>query len=603
MARARSAAPGDFAPLLEEIETLFPKDTAWAIREAAQKWLLGLWIVRDADAAAEYVAEKKDKILASSFGLMLGSLAPEKVAVILNGSLRGALGQYFPSAVLRALAESHPLTLLTMDMAAERDQTRHWTRALTALAGTDPVRAAEIWKSRGIKGTTGREALYSVVGAWQALNPTAARQWVDALEDPEARRLAQHAWLGALAKKDVQAARHELAGMELGDWLPGVPGGMDEAAAQYPQDARMIVLAALARENLPAALAELESWKKEIKPSSKTELENSDPFAVSSDPSENLWRAVLQAAAPALPNDPAPLLTTLRSLAADPSLSSEQRQSMQASLFSMKLSEWSAGTTLEALRMLLPDNDSLAETSRGPLIRRLTAADPDLCVDFFVSLPEKQRREISWDLLNSLRATDIDLALKVAVLVPKDHWSEPMARQLAAAPGEAKRLIEQLPVNDSTGGVRRDFSANWAKSDPEAAAQWIVTLPQDSGASHAAQGLTDTWARYDDAAASEWTANLPHGHARDGAAAGLAMGLAASEPEAAWKWAASISSDGLAATAYREVAAQWGNEAPPGFAAAFTAVLERDHYSPQLKAEALGSLTRTPPAKRNRSEN
>ncbi len=53
MARVRKAEAGDFAALLDDLDTTFPKGVNYEARDAAQKWLLGLWIARDPDAAAE----------------------------------------------------------------------------------------------------------------------------------------------------------------------------------------------------------------------------------------------------------------------------------------------------------------------------------------------------------------------------------------------------------------------------------------------------------------------------------------------------------------------------------------------------------------------
>ena len=49
MTRVKAADSHDFAALLEELDTLLPKEAHSTDREAAQKWLLALWITRDAD--------------------------------------------------------------------------------------------------------------------------------------------------------------------------------------------------------------------------------------------------------------------------------------------------------------------------------------------------------------------------------------------------------------------------------------------------------------------------------------------------------------------------------------------------------------------------
>ena len=141
MTRVKAADSHDFAALLEELDTLLPKEAHSTDREAAQKWLLALWITRDADAAVTCVAGKQDKFLGSMLGFVLGSVAPDTVAAVLAGPLKNDLGEFFPSAALHSLATADPrefLKLASDKNAAGSPWIRNWPRAL-ATPGSSEV--------------------------------------------------------------------------------------------------------------------------------------------------------------------------------------------------------------------------------------------------------------------------------------------------------------------------------------------------------------------------------------------------------------------------------------------------------------------------------
>lgn len=207
MTRVKAAASGDFAALLEELDTLLPKEGHSTEREAAQKWLLAQWISKDLDAALAYVAGKQDKFLGSTFGLLLGSLAPDKVPAILAGPHKSDLGEYFPSAALHSLATTDPRAFLKLDAKdLGTAWSRHWPRALASLADTDPAAAAAAWTAAGSKAQLRNSALFSLLSSWTERDLPGARQWAGSLTNETDRHLARHAWLGTLARRDPRAA-------------------------------------------------------------------------------------------------------------------------------------------------------------------------------------------------------------------------------------------------------------------------------------------------------------------------------------------------------------------------------------------------------------
>lgn len=259
MARVKAATPGDFAALLEELDTLLPKEGHFAEREAAQKWLLALWISKDADAAVTCVAGKQDKFLGSTFGLVLGSVAPDIVAAVLAGPHKNDLGDYFPSAALRSLATADPREFLKLSLdknAAGSPWIRNWPRALATLADSDPVAAAAAWTAAGTKEPSRNSALFSLLASWTERDLPGARLWAESLTNDADRQIARHAWLGTLARRDPRAALKELAGMDAGEFLPG------NHDVTRLLDARVEIVAALARESLPEAIAAIQDLKK-----------------------------------------------------------------------------------------------------------------------------------------------------------------------------------------------------------------------------------------------------------------------------------------------------------------------------------------------------
>ena len=582
MDRARAAGPGDFAALLDELDTTFPKGVNFEALDAAQKWLLGLWIARDADAAAEYVAAKKDELLGCSFGLVLGSVAPGKVEAILNGPLGKSFGKYFASAVMRSLSATDPREYLRQSEKPDaKSPPRYWARALGALAATDPQAAVAEWSRWGTK-SGGKGALTSLLGVWVQRDAAAARRWVESLEDSETRKLAQHTWLSALARQDLAAARRSLADLVAGEDLLGASAAL-----------RTEIAAITARQDLPAALADLSAMNALIQQSKETDdYLKGQPESL--DPRLAISRAIVKAAAASLPDEPAALFAALKNLRAGAGAVLDG--SMEGDLILGKMLNKDAATVLEAARLGAERLQAEGETQLWAhewlprLVSNAALNDPAATVEFLSTLPSEVRGLFASTALGSFSETDPALITRAAGFLTANECNGALGQQLAIAPEATASIVAALPVNINTGEARSAFTGNWARRDPDAAAQWVVSLPPDAGTAQAARGVTDAWARYDDTAASAWAASLPQGPARDGAAVGLATSTAAAEPESAWQWAASISDASLSATAFGNVARLWGNEAPPEFRAALSAAMDRSGYDAESRESYLRAL-------------
>jgi hypothetical protein len=426
------------------------------------------------------------------------------------------------------------------------------------------------------------EGLAAIMNSGLARDAGAVRDWLNGLKDAELRHRAQHAWLAALAKRDAAAAQRESEKMDAGAWLK-------------EGDGRVAVVAALARENLPAAVREMKRLTDLVK-ATKSRAGSSDPFA---SPPQEVWWAVQEAVASGLPRDSAKLLPALREIGKDCEMDGEQRESLQRRLADIKIEEWNTETALEAMKLLLPASsapqDSLSDTLRDELSKKVTRADPELSLQYYASLSEAGRKELGFDFIRGIiDARNPAFTLRLAALVHPGGWSMSGANTLAGKLGETpeagKAIIEALPVNGNNASAHADFAGRWARSDPDAAAQWVASRPEDL---YAAQGLAESWAGFDDTGASAWAAGLPEGKLRDGAARGLVNAIASLEPETAWRWAADISSPWQAAQAYRDLAKWWGNKAPPEFVAALNEAMK--HGDASDSEAALESLKQPPP--------
>jgi hypothetical protein len=585
MDRVRKAEAEDFAALLDDLDTTFPKGVNFEARDAAQKWLLGLWIARDPDAAAEYVAAKKDDLLGCSFGLVLGSVAPGKVEAVINGPLGKSFGKYFDSAVMRSLSATDPREYLRQaDKPDAKSPPRYWARALDALAATDPQAAVTEWSRWGTKGG-GKEALPSLLGVWVQQDASAARKWVESLEDTATRQSAQHEWVNALAQHDLAAARRNLAEL--------VAGG--NSLGMSP-DLHIEIAALTARQDLPAALADFTALTALLQ--SQEAAVNLEDQSESSNPLGRMSRAIVDAAAASLPDEPAALFAALESLKAGAGtiLNGE----VEGEFILRKMRNKDAATMLEAARIGAERLQAAGETNLWThdwlpnLVSDAARSDPAATVEFLSTLPAELRSVFAGTAFSTLEKADPAVLARAATFVPAHAWTSQMGQQFARAPQQTASAVAVLPVSPQTGMARHAFAEAWTRNDPDAAAQWIATLPPDAGTTEAARGVAAAWAGYDDTAASAWVASLPQGHARDGAALGLAATIGATEPEAAWHWADSISDATRSSDAFWNVARQWGNEAPPEFRAAFSAALDAAGYGGDIKAKALSDLDKPP---------
>jgi hypothetical protein len=97
----------------------------------------------------------------------------------------------------------------------------------------------------------------------------------------------------------------------------------------------------------------------------------------------------------------------------------------------------------------------------------------------------------------------------------KNAVQSQLARTLAANgdPAQAIEVLAQLGTAADPTAVT-NIASNWARRDPEAAANWALTEP-GSVQSRALAGIVGTWGNDDPEGVAKWLAQFPPGEARD----------------------------------------------------------------------------------------
>ncbi|MBP7951334.1 MAG: hypothetical protein KA004_16950 [Verrucomicrobiales bacterium] len=107
------------------------------------------------------------------------------------------------------------------------------------------------------------------------------------------------------------------------------------------------------------------------------------------------------------------------------------------------------------------------------------------------------------------------------------------------SPENAAALLQTLTDPALKEAAAVGFTAAWAATAPEAAADWCLNNATEAGASISA--VLQTWCLADIPAASAWLAKLPAGPIRDQGAYSLIESLAHTNPDLAWKWTEQLS--------------------------------------------------------------
>lgn len=533
--RVKTAPSVEFPALFTELKTLFPAKEDF---EPAARFLFAEWSGRDADAAVDFAEQQEDgdKLLE----LALTALAqawPEKALTIL---IRREDRFPFPYAAWDAFIEFHP-DIYLQRFADPDSKPLFWRDAVKSLASRDPVAAATIWAKGGDldESKAGHSLAFDIGTRWAKQDYAAARQWANSLPPGDARRMALHACISALAQRDPVAALKQLPGEDLGK-----PRFMDlenrgfPADDSYAGDARMEIAEYLAVRDFEAAMAAAPALANHISGAVETNSYPADPFEESEGTHKeiltDLRKLMIFAKVESLPADASaiPEVDALLQMITPLNLKGEFNPDLADEIRSKVIERLSAEDCLAAFRQRMdagaPDDDLLSTSLLGRAGKLL----PRDVMALFPRLSSDARSNMAGYLYAVLPegATELRAALIPDLPATGLTWSgsENGGDMALYAPN----VLKQQP------DIRKGFVSQWARIDPLPAAQWVAALPHSTVETRA---LISEWAGYDDAAASAWVSLLSQSETRDAAAAELAGHYRDADPATALNWTLSIS--------------------------------------------------------------
>ncbi len=603
-ARVKQAAPEDFPHLLEEWATLFPETDAdiQGQPEQALRWLYAHWLIQDQKGFLSHLMEGKFN-WTSSAAEILAQLKPDLSADLLS---EGKLDEYLASGLASRLAAQHPLLYLPLNPDGTKNllppsshmASDDWENAIKNLATSDPLAAANAWKKRKLENNYDQviEALLPAFENWRKEDPP-IKDWLNGIEDPEMRNLAQHARLMALARKNPHAALSELYSTHL-------------LVSLSRHDAPREILSQLTQQDLPAALRLL----KETSPLFAANDESSsgfdpappanalDPFADAPEPKpsppaptgpppnpfttlsqradntpEDNWvrSDILHVAAEHLPKNPDEMFARLHQLRSEMGGENPWLHKIEAELIRNASYDYDFpfNACLEvAKRWAAELKGGRDDQTFKSLAARAAASAPDKAEAALESLPESARASFAAEIVKQIPPDQTERRLALLKQLTPAQWDKELGASLGEVASQYADVITALP-GAVTSGAREAFMKKWVQTNPETATKWFATLPQDDAAGPAAVGLFIGWVDYDKSAAVDWAKALPNGSARQAIALEVVRALGISHPAEAWRWAASITDPKIRAWAYNTISG-YRNDEPEAFRKEHQAALQ-----------------------------
>ena len=169
------------------------------------------------------------------------------------------------------------------------------------------------------------------------------------------------------------------------------------ATGSGPSDARLEIAAATAKADLPLALRDLAAltFPEKAAPPANEDEDSGEP---SKDPRLAIRRAIVEAAAPSLPDDPAALVAALHDLKlkTGKELGDELFGELQSDFLLKKLGNKAGTASLEALSVLVgvPEIGSISSVLKN-LVAGASRNDPAGTLEFPAHLPESQRGDLA----------------------------------------------------------------------------------------------------------------------------------------------------------------------------------------------------------------
>lgn len=541
----KNATGGQFPDLFDALAGIFPPDEDHDSYVAAQRFLLGTWISRDAEAALAFVIERKSSAeLVEHAAKLMGLMEPEKMIELMGKPEATDLPERFADTALEEVARVRPELYLRFD--PKGDASRNpWRLAVKQLTLEAPLETVAAWFSRKPDPTADFDTnlLITTGSAWQTRDSAGARRWAEGLASESGRRIALHGWLSSLARTSPRAALDALAemGHEFGG-DSGTPSPGSSPVVESWGDSRLDVAGQLARQDFSSALQEAQRIADSF-PRKDYDATHSTMDRV------RQWMA--KAKIGALPDDPAGLLAGLDEMTHAAGGDAAWWREVQTEVLAEKIAGWTREDCLTALgaRLKAGVNDPVVPV----LLERAAGADPHAMLEALPGMALDLQAVLARAVFFALPREEQEQRRALLERWPAVPWTPELTKSLQ---GEEADYAPVLANGTWPGEVRATFAEQWAETDPAAAAAWVSDLPPQAGGRAEETGaVARAWAGQDEAEASAWVDTLPQGVERDAAAAALVNALAPFNPEAARQWALSIQNEGSRGKALKELEA------------------------------------------------
>lgn len=190
--------------------------------------------------------------------------------------------------------------------------------------------------------------------------------------------------------------------------------------------------------------------------------------------------------------------------------------------------------------------------------------------DSSVQAANLKRRALSEVVETQIRNGELFMAKQTIEQLPDGDIKNDLMREMV---GEWARFDPEnaadyvLSLGDAAPTNLKNALINeWAESDPAAAAAWLSALPEgDPVIGRATAEIIREWARYDLSASAEWLNSLPASPELDWAVASYTFRAAQEDPQSAISWAESISNERMRLRMTEQVAANWKQQDPESF--------------------------------------
>jgi hypothetical protein len=344
--------------------------------------------------------------------------------------------------------------------------------ALARWAQFDPAAVAEWTRSNSASSLKGRddELLQMALSEWTARDASAARAWIDHLDDRGQKAGALRGYFATLAARDPMRALQEMERMPENErdqrsyvaifraWSSKDPRAAAQTAANFPatnENGRRQLLETVTQVWAQQSPRETVAWALQL-----------------SDPQE------------------------------------------QANLVRNVLGGWIQRETDAAVSQLLSLPPAIRDEVAHDVVESVARKDPDDALRIADRLPPGRGREqalatvaVNWAGRDPIAAADF--ARNLSEEAATDAWPK-IARSWVqrGEPSAPAQWVAQLPEGAARSGAARNLMDRWAKIEPVAAAQWLQQLP--AGPTHDAAAATfATEVRgTDPATAMEWAASV-----------------------------------------------------------------------------------------------